>query len=265
MTGLSKILIIVVLLAVVLYGVYHGLQSKQELVYKEHLDDTAAVVDGEALTLADVAFYVVYEEMKVEEQAEIYNPDNTKDYWNGHVNGIFIAVDARKTALGMAVHDLIFYNAAIEKGMELTDEEKAYLENERSDFWMDLYDEQQDNLPVSDEQINASIDRMALAQKYQTWIAEQNGCEYSQYDWDSYDYTLLLEAAHTVEENTSIWERVNVGEVSLNHSEVNYINGMTDSEREEFQAQQEENHRTLLDDFIDMLKGNENEDDNETD
>jgi hypothetical protein len=130
---------------------------------------------------------------------------------------------------------------------------------------MDLYDEQMDNLPVSDEQINESIDKMALAQKYQRWIAEQNGRTYNEYDWDGYDYEQLVEASHTIEENDSVWNRVNVGEVSLSHSKVSYINGMTDQEREEFQQQQKENKRTLLGGFLDMLKGNNNEDDSETD
>lgn len=260
-----KIILIVGILAVAAYGVYYGLQSRQTLVYAEHLEDVCVTVDGRDLTLADVAFYVVYEETKVEQQAEIYNADNTKDYWNGHVNGIFIQADAKRTALGMAAHDAIFYNAAVEKGLELTEEDKEYLENSRTDFWMDLYDEQMDNLPVSDEQINESIDKMALAQKYQRWIAEQNGRTYNEYDWDGYDYEQLVEASHKIEENDSVWNRVNVGEVSLSHSKVSYINGMTDQEREEFQQQQKENKRTLLGGFLDMLKGNNNEDDSETD
>ena len=255
-----KIILIAGLLAVVAYGVYHGLQSRQTLDYKEHLDDVCATVDGQDMTLSDVAFYVVYEETKVEEQAEIYNPDNTKDYWNGHVNGVFIQADAKKTALGMAAHDMIFYNAALEKGFSLTDEEKEYLENMRTDFWMDLYDQQKDNLPVSDEQINESIDRMALAQKYQRWIAEQNGRTFNEYDWDGYDFTQLLEASHSIKENTSVWNRVNISEISLNHSKVSYINGMTDQEREDFQKKQEEGHSTLWDGILNMLKGNNNED-----
>ena len=109
------------------------------------------------------------------------------------------------------------------------------------------------------------MDIKALAQKYQRWIAEQNGRTYNEYDWDGYDYEQLVEASHKIEENDSVWNRVNVGEVSLSHSKVSYINGMTDQEREEFQQQQKENKRTLLGGFLDMLKGNNNEDDSETD
>ena len=43
---------------------YHDM--KQNIVYNEHLDDVAVIVNGKELTLRDMAFYVAYEEMNVE-------------------------------------------------------------------------------------------------------------------------------------------------------------------------------------------------------
>ena len=38
-------------------------------------------VDGEQVTLREMAFYIAYEEGSMEDAAIIYNPDNTDEYW----------------------------------------------------------------------------------------------------------------------------------------------------------------------------------------
>ena len=73
---------------------YHDM--KQNIVYNEHLDDVAVIVNGKELTLRDMAFYVAYEEMNVEKQALVYDSDNPNKYWNIHTNGEFVRVAARK-------------------------------------------------------------------------------------------------------------------------------------------------------------------------
>lgn len=202
-------------------------EEKKPIDYEEHSSDTAVTVDGEVMTLSDVAYYVLYEEKTIEEQAEVYNPENTKDYWNLHVDGMFISDEAKNTAIGMAIHDRIFYNAAKKRGMKLSQAEKTALKNSIQDFWMDLLDEQQKNIPTTDEEINQTIEEMALAQKYQTWIAKKHNRTYHEYDWDGYDYKQLLEKSHTVKINRRIWNRVRMGEISVHHTRVNYINGYT--------------------------------------
>ena len=230
--SLIKGTVLVVITAVLLYGMYVGLEKRGIYVYSDHPEAVAAVVDDREITLGDIGMYVCYIERKVEEDAALYNPENTRDYWNAHINQVQISGEAKRSALGMAVHDSVFYEAAKSQGMELTKEEEIYVENEIRDFWMDLLDVQKENMPVTDEQIEESIRRMALAQKYQKWLAEQNGRRYEEFDWDSYDYEMLFSAAHTQKINEAVWSRVHLGNITLVHDAVNYINGMTEEERE---------------------------------
>ncbi len=256
----GKYLVLLITTGLMILAVYYGLNRNRTIDYLSSNDEVAAVVDGEDLTLGDVALYVLYVEKQVEKDAQLYNPENTRDYWNIHTNGIFIAADAKKSALGMAVHDMIFARAAEEQGIELSAEEKEYLENEKADFWMDLLDIQKERPIAPDETINASIEKMALAQKYQEWIAEENGRAYHEYDWDSYDYEAILEANHTVKKNDKVWKQVRVGEVSVHHSDVNFINGMSEEEKEKYK---EDKMRGRFNPFESLWK--DMTDDNEAD
>ena len=123
----GKYLVLLITTGLMILAVYYGLNRNRTIDYLSSNDEVAAVVDGEDLTLGEVALYVLYVEKQVEKDAQLYNPENTRDYWNIHTNGIFIAADAKKSALGMAVHDMIFARAAEEQGIELSAEEKAYL------------------------------------------------------------------------------------------------------------------------------------------
>lgn len=218
--------VLIALLALVLsYGVYTSCRDHTRVDYLASLDETAATVDGEELTLADIGFYILYEEQLIEKEAEIYSADSTKDFWNIHVNGIFIQSQAKKSAIEMAVHDRIFYRAASEAGMVLTEEEKQLLEDARTDFWSDLYDEQKEKLPGTYESINATMKEILLAQKYQSQLAKEMGTTVAGLNYDGYDYGKLLKEEHSVKINKKVWNRVVLGDITLTHDTVNYING----------------------------------------
>lgn len=226
----GKKLIVSVLLAVlVLLGCYFGYERRHPLVYQEHLEDTAATVDGAALTLQELAFYILYEEGQIEQQAKLYNSDNTRDYWNLHVDGIFVRESAKETILEMAIHDCLLYQLAREQGLFLTQEERVYADNMQADFWMDLLDGQQEKIGVSDEYINGAMEKMALAQKYQRQLAEEAGDTVASYNWEGYGYRQLRQQ-HDVRINKRVWDRVTVGDISLSHDKVNYINGYSRKE-----------------------------------
>lgn len=213
-----------VLLAVILLSLYYGFEKRNPLVYQEHLEDVAVTVDGTKLTMQDLAFYILYEEGRVEQQAMVYNADNTRDYWNLHVDGVFIRESTKTAIMDMAIHDQLFYQFAKERHIALTRNEQKYADNMMADFWMDLLDGQQQKMGVSDEYINASMQKMALAQKYQRKLAEENQQSYASYNWDGYSYKQLLET-RDVKINERLWNRVTVGDISLVHDRVNYING----------------------------------------
>ncbi|WP_177175674.1 hypothetical protein [Pseudobutyrivibrio sp. C4] len=205
--------------------------NRAKLDYQEHLEDTAVTVDSEEITFQDLAFYILYEEGKIEEQARIYNPDYTKDYWNLHTNDTFIQLEAKEVVLGMAVHDHLFYQMAVAEGMDtLTDEEEQELEYRITDFWEDLLDIQWEKLPCSEETINEQIRLAAIAEKYQNYLAEELGPSQAAYKYDGYYYQQIMEQ-HQVKTNDKLWDRLVLGDITLSHSKLNYINGLTDEDK----------------------------------
>ncbi len=222
---LIQAVLIALLVLVIIYAAYTYRQHRTKLNYLENLDETAVTVDGEELTLRDLGFYVLFQEQRIEKEALIYNAESTKDFWNIHVNGIFIQSQAKKAAMEMAVHDHIFYRCATKEGIVLTSKEKQLLEDVRTDFWSDLFDEQKKHLPGTVESINATMHRIALAEKYQAKLAVKMDTTYAGLSWDGYDYKKLLKKEHEVKINHAIWDRVVFGDTTLRHKSVNYING----------------------------------------
>ena len=228
---LVKPIVLILCVAVMVYALLTMGNNRAKLDYQEHLGDTAVTVDSEEITFQDLAFYILYEEGKIEEQARIYNPDYTKDYWNLHTNDTFIQLEAKEVVLGMAVHDHLFYQMAVAEGMDtLTDEEEQELEYRITDFWEDLLDIQWEKLPCSEETINEQIRLAAIAEKYQNYLAEELGPSQAAYKYDGYYYQQIMEQ-HKVKTNDKLWDRLVLGDITLSHSKLNYINGLTDEDK----------------------------------
>lgn len=209
----SVLLMIVLVIAVI--SVSTG-RKRDYLTYSNATDEVAAVVDGNELTLKDMAFYVVYEEQLVERDAFIYDPENTGRYWNLHTNGVYVRIEAKATAMDMAIHDAIFYEMAMKEGVELNQEEEQYLSNTQSDFWSDLKEGIIEQLGVSEEVLNESMRKIALAEKYQSLLAVMNEVEYEEYSFSGEAYEkLLLEHEYEVKED--VWERVHFGSITVAH------------------------------------------------
>lgn len=210
----------VLLVLVLILGVYSlktG-NSKTRLVVSESLEEQVAVVNGQILTIADLAFYIAFVEAQVEEDALIYNPGNTREYWKIHANGTFITTEARKTAMDMAVHDELFFQLSEEAGLELDGSEEEYLANTQYDFWSDLSEEQKEALGVGQELLDASMRKIALAEKYQWMLSEMEDEEFEAYSYQGEAYHKLLET-YDYEVNEEIWSRIPFGRVTVGLSQ----------------------------------------------
>lgn len=216
----KKILIFSVMAAALICIMIYYYQSKKMLVFKENLDKTAVTVDGKELSLEDIAFYIAYEETAIEEQAEIYSPENPNAYWNLHINGQFIQVAGKQAAMDMAIHDEIFYELALAEGLELSDEEMTALNSKESDFWSDLTEEQKERLGVSEDKILEAIKHLAMAEKYQTLLTEQSAYDgedaYESYSITGENYIEILKD-HVYEVNDKVWEKIDFGNVVVEH------------------------------------------------
>lgn len=216
----SKYMVPICLVLVFLVMVFISLKeysSRQDLVYKDSLELTAAEVNGTTLTLADVAFYVYYEESEIDKQAVIYDSEDPNAYWNMYTDGQFIKISARNAAIQMAIHDEIFYQMAMEEDVALSEEEWEALANYQADVWTDMTeDEKEKRLGVTQEEINQTLEKMAYAQKYQTVYALLSNQDYEDYDYGTDAYEELLEQQE-YEINNNVWERITFGKVTLDY------------------------------------------------
>lgn len=229
---LIKPIVLLLCVAVMAYALITMGEGRNPIKYGEHLQDTAVTIDGEPVTFEDLAFYILYEERKVEEQARIYNSDYTKDYWNLHTNDTFIQEEAKDVVMGMAVHDHLFYQLAVAEGMDtLTESEEDELAFAINDFWEDMLDVQWEHLPCDEEIINQQIRLAAVAEKYQNKLALENGPSQAAYKYDGYYYSLIRDE-HKVKINKKLWDKFVLGDVTLVHTKINYINGLTDEDKE---------------------------------
>lgn len=196
---------------------YNAGQDKKKINYKKELDQVVATVDGTDISLKDFAFYVAYEENIVEEQAYVYDPSDTNKYWNLHIDGEFVRIAARNSAVDMAIHDEIFYEMAMAEEISLNNSERKCLENSQMDFWSDLTDyDKQKELGIKEEDIDAAMEKVAIAQKYQEIFAELNNKDVEEFDFSGEAYKALLEETE-YQINTEVLEKITFGNVTLEH------------------------------------------------
>ncbi len=229
---LLKPIVLILCVVIVVYALIYWSDGRNPLDYHAHLADTAVTIDSDTVTFEDLAFYILFEERKVEEQARIYNPDYTKDYWNIHTNDTFIQLEAKDVVMGMAIHDHLYYQLAVAEGMdELSEEEEQDLKYAQTDFWEDMLDVQRTKLPCDEDTINEQIRIAAIAEKYQNYLAKELGPSVAAYNYDGYYYSQMLEE-HSVEINDKLWNKFVMGDITLTHGKLNYINGLTDEDKE---------------------------------
>lgn len=217
MQKIKKVLVVSIIAAVFIVIWVMSYDSKKMLVFRDSLDKVVVTVDGKDLTIKEIAFYVAYEETTIEERAYVYDPEDTGAYWKLHIDGQFIRVAGKQAALDMAIHDEIFYELAQKEGLTLSEEEQVALNNKESDFWSDLTDEQKEKLGVTEDQIKETITHLALAEKYQNFLAEQSVDDsYDSYSISGENYQKILDE-HSVKVRDKVWDKIDFGSVVVNH------------------------------------------------
>ena len=215
-----KHLVSIVLIAVVLVMLMrnnNSMTNARPLVYRESLDEVAAQINGETLTLRDMAFYVGYEEYQIQQEALVYDPDDPNRYWSMRVEGEFMNAVARKNAMQMALHDELFYQMAMEEGLTLDDNDQKHMDNKLEDFWEDLTERQGETaLGISRKDAKKTIQRIAYAQKYQEVYAQLHNRTYDDYAYMEDSYQKLLKK-QKYKVNAKVWNRVSFGNVTYNN------------------------------------------------
>lgn len=166
---------LVILLAVfgvilTLLGLDAWNRQKNKFVYEKHLDDVVITVDEEQITLRELGYYVFEVESKIDKQARLYNPEDPLDYWNTYFNsgyeGGYISEMAEDAILGSCVCDLIYEKMALEKGYELTAEEKEEAGALAEQFFASMNEEQIAVTGLTQEMVTEITERQALVLKF---------------------------------------------------------------------------------------------------
>lgn len=185
-------------------------------VYGDSLEEVAAVVDGNGLTLRDLAFYIAYEENLIEEEAVIYDPQDTGKYWRICSEGSSTRSEGKAAAMELAIHDAIFYQLAQAEGIELNEAEERYAANVQADFWSDFGENISRELGVDKADLEAVMRKLAYAQKYQSLLAKMQDVNVEEYDISGEKYQELLKE-HDWEIREKVWERVHFGSITVAH------------------------------------------------
>ena len=213
-----RVLWIFVILFAILSGVANESRiSRTDIVYPESLDLVIAIVGEDEITLREFAVYVAHQELQVQELANIYDPEDTRKYWNVHTNGIYVSHAARNEAMSMAIHDALFYQMAIELQLNLTEEERQILQNDVDDFWYDLTDDEKEKkLGIQKDDIYTAMEKIALAQKAQYICAGIDGVKYTDYDYNEEVFLDFL-SDYSYNVNDGVLNRLDFGDITLEH------------------------------------------------
>ena len=206
---------ILILLVLLLISLFVS-ERRGKIVYRDYLSEDILTVDGEKLQLGDLAMYIAYEELKVEDEAAAYDYYDTNKYWNLHTSGSFVKEVAKTHVIEMAVHDEIFYRQAMAEKLMLDEKEEEQLRSRQEDFWTDMTEEQQERLGVDKAEIDRQLEKAALAQKYQNQIAAENNSDFDGYSAGTEPYEQILKE-HKYKLNEKLWDRVDFGNIILNH------------------------------------------------
>lgn len=210
------IMAVIAVIVVIMIAVGAASFKPHRVSFMDCLEEAVLTVDGQEYTLRELAFYIAYEERLVEEQAEIYSPEDTSKYWGLHTDGRFIKEAARDAAMDLAVHDFVFYAEAEVNGVKLTAEDKERLKLRQQDFWYDFSDRQQQEFESLRGDFDAALERMAYAQQQQYLYAAAEGLAYEDYGCGEPGYEQILQE-HTYEIHTDVWDRLDFGNITLSH------------------------------------------------
>lgn len=190
--------------------------NKNQFEFLNHLEDTLFTLDGREYPLYEMAYYIARQEYQIEEQAQVYDARDTNKYWALHINGKFVRLSGKDNALNCAIHDMLLYTEAVEKGIALEEEEEQYAKNAALDFCYDLEEEQKERAGLTEEIIYEMTNRAALAEKYQKILAEENDRNFGAFDYSGTAYEKMLEE-HKLKVDEELWEDVPFGNVAFNH------------------------------------------------
>ena len=165
--------------AVIVLGlfVYVVATLPEDFVFSEHLDDVAVTVtspDGAVteVSLREMSYYIMLSEANVNQLAEVYNSENTHQFWNIFTNHTFIKTKAKEEAYDSCIRDVIYVQEAVNANIMLTDEERTQADLRAQDIADGMTLKQQEVTRLTAEDLIPIIERITLAYKYANYLVD---------------------------------------------------------------------------------------------
>jgi hypothetical protein len=206
---------VVLFAGIFLFAVFRE-KGNTPLIYSDNTDRVILTTEGREFTLRDLAFYIGFQEKKVDEQAQIYDPEHPANYWNTHTNGKFLKVLALESAMDMMLHDWYYSKMAEGEGLALNEEEKELASDAAADYVSDLGEEGLKALGISEEEVSDTCKIIALSEKYIQGLSEASGRDTAVFEcggiaWDEEKEKLKLRY------DEELKRRIPMGKITLEY------------------------------------------------
>lgn len=222
----KAIIVIIIVNCILIAGAVCG-KILSRFDYKEHLDEALITVDDSAVTLREFGYYIYEVEAFVQNQAILYDPENTKLWWNTHfsagLDSQFVCDYAKKVAINTCILEEIYYNKALTNEIVLSSTEENQAVEEAEKLFQNMTPEQIERTGLNKDIIIDMKKRHALAAKYAEFLAV--GEDFSEYsdepsklvNWDGAYYQEKILPEHTVKTNDKVLNRITLGKITVNY------------------------------------------------
>ena len=188
--------------------------------------------DGEIteVKFKDLIYYIRKLELDGEKRALVYDPENSTKYWNLYLddeNGKtgYVSDIAAGTVTDSCIRDVIFAKLAYDAGFEADPDSISDAAYDAGEMYDDIPEDIRNTLGITEEDINASIQKELIAHLYVLKLAEDdvNNKKASsamqavelQYDTGG-EYYRQVRKEYVITVNTEAWEKVHMGYVTIN-------------------------------------------------
>ncbi len=217
--------IAVSILIVLALLVYLIVTAPEEFIFEEHLQETAVTVtdnatgESEEVLLQELSYYIMLSEANVEALAEVYNSENTNQFWNIFTNHTFIKDKAKSLAYDSCVRDVIYTMEAAKAGITLDAEEIEEVKARAQSVCDGLSYKQTQVTQLTPEVMVRVLTRVHTASKYANWLLENHDFSASEHMPEvevevGGDYYESIKANYTLED-ADFWEEINLGDITI--------------------------------------------------
>ena len=215
----------IVILLLIFYAVMGELSRRY--ILRNHLDNVMVTIDGEGITLQEMAYYVIDVEDTINRMAIDYNPDKPEEFWNTHfsnsLDSVFTRDYAKKLVRELYIYDYVMEKEAIKKGYSLTLGEKNGAREDAGIFYDNLSEHTIKVLEVDEEQIVMIFERKMLVEKYVKKFADilesegYTGDIASQLNFDGLFYQDKIKSEYDISFSELEFNRLPLGTITINY------------------------------------------------